>query len=107
MGRDYRETAVTLGAFSDPARIRILQELVGGEKNVSELSETLGIPLVNVSHHLTVLRTSKLVDSRKEGRFVLCSIREDIRINPEEESEYTVGLFCEGAVVFLRKEETD
>jgi hypothetical protein len=35
----------------------------------------LGIPAVNVSHHLSVLKMSRLIAGKKKGRFVLYSLR--------------------------------
>jgi DNA-binding transcriptional ArsR family regulator len=45
-----------------------------GTRNVTELAEELHEELVNVSHHLNVLRNAGLVESRKQGRFVLYTL---------------------------------
>jgi ArsR family transcriptional regulator len=66
-----------LRAVADPERLRIIQCLRGGPKNVSELSAQLEAEIVNVSHHLGVLRQAELVHDEKVGRFVI------YRLNPE------------------------
>jgi DNA-binding transcriptional ArsR family regulator len=66
--------AQLLKALAEPDRLRIVQALRKGTHNVSELTEELHMELVNVSHHLTVLRHAGLVESRKQGRFVLYTL---------------------------------
>jgi DNA-binding transcriptional ArsR family regulator len=66
--------AQLLKALAEPDRLRIIQALRKGTRNVSELTEELHAELVNVSHHLTVLRNAGLVASRKQGRFVLYTL---------------------------------
>jgi DNA-binding transcriptional ArsR family regulator len=66
--------AELLGALADPARLRIVRTLRDGSLNVSDLAERLQEKLVNVSHHLSVLRHAGLVQSRKQGRHVLYSL---------------------------------
>jgi DNA-binding transcriptional ArsR family regulator len=41
---------------------------------VTEIADMLGIPAVNVSHHLNVLRNSRLIRGKKQGRFVRYSL---------------------------------
>jgi DNA-binding transcriptional ArsR family regulator len=63
-----------LGALAEPERLRLIEALRGGPRNVGELAEELKVPLANASHHLTVLRNAGLVEARKQGRFVLYSL---------------------------------
>jgi DNA-binding transcriptional ArsR family regulator len=63
--------AHALRALADPERLRIVQCLRGGPRNVTELAHLLGEQVVNVSHHLGVLRQAGLVLSEKDGRFVI------------------------------------
>jgi DNA-binding transcriptional ArsR family regulator len=65
--------AVTTKFFhglSDLTRLRIVELLLDGEKNVSELMALLGQPQSRVSNHLACLRWCGYVDSRREGKFV-------------------------------------
>ncbi len=68
------QCARSLKALADPERLKIIQCLRGGERNVSELTEQLGSDIANVSHHLGVLRHAGLVIDRKEGKYVFYSL---------------------------------
>jgi DNA-binding transcriptional ArsR family regulator len=63
-----------LKALAEPERLRIVQVLRKGTRNVTELAEELQSELVNVSHHLLVLKNAGLVECRKQGRFVLYTL---------------------------------
>lgn len=63
-----------LQAIAEPNRIRILDCLRTGSKNVTELAKLLAVEIVNVSHHLGVLRQAGLVQDEKHGRFVVYSL---------------------------------
>ena len=53
--------AEMLQALAEPNRIRIIECLRTGSKNVTELAKLLNVEIVNVSHHLGVLRQAGLV----------------------------------------------
>jgi len=64
-------TAKFLRGLCDLTRLRIVELLLDeGEKNVSELVETLGQPQSLVSNHLACLRWCGYVDSRRDGKFI-------------------------------------
>lgn len=65
-------------ALSNPARIKILELLRGGEMSVTELQERLGIESSSVSQSLSVLRSKKIVDSRKVGTTVIYWVRDSV-----------------------------
>jgi DNA-binding transcriptional ArsR family regulator len=75
--------AELLGALASPDRLRIVRCLRDGPRSVSQLRDTLDIPLVNVSHHLSVLRHAGLVERRKQGRNALYSLKPGL-LQPEE-----------------------
>lgn len=56
--------------LSDPTRLRIVQLLLAGEKNVSELVAALGTPQGRVSSHLMCLRWCGFVATRRAGKYV-------------------------------------
>jgi ArsR family transcriptional regulator len=72
-----KECARRLKALADPDRLKIIQLLQGGPKNVSELTKLLGADIANVSHHLGVLRHAGLVRDEKQGKFVIYSLHPD------------------------------
>lgn len=56
--------------LGDPTRIRILQLLMEGDKNVGELVELLGSPQGRVSSHLACLKQCGFAVSYREGKNV-------------------------------------
>lgn len=75
---EYELCATRLKALADPDRLRIVEQLFQGAMNVSELSEALGEEIVKVSHHLGVLRHAEVVQSQKQGRFVIYQLHPDV-----------------------------
>lgn len=71
-----KELAEFLGVLSHPHRIRIIEELRDGERDVNSLKEALGISHSGVSQHLMVLRANRLVSERREGRRVFYHLRQ-------------------------------
>jgi ArsR family transcriptional regulator, nickel/cobalt-responsive transcriptional repressor len=72
--KQAKQCADLLQAIAEPNRIRIIECLRAGSKNVTELAKLLNVEIVNVSHHLGVLRTAGLVHDEKQGRFVVYSL---------------------------------
>ena len=72
-----QECADRLKALADPDRLRIVQALRAGPKNVSELTAELQAEIANVSHHLQILKRERIVETQKHGRFVV------YRLHPE------------------------
>ena len=56
--------------FGDPTRLKLLAALLGQEMCVCDLSDLLVISQSAVSHQLRLLRTSRLVKNRREGKSV-------------------------------------
>jgi DNA-binding transcriptional ArsR family regulator len=54
-------------ALADPKRLCVLEVLASGERSVSELSRDVGCQIPNMSQHLAVLRSSGLVETRRDG----------------------------------------
>ena len=63
--------------FGDSTRIRILFALNEGEIAVGDLAEELTMTQSAISHQLRILKGSKLVKSRREGKSVLYSLADD------------------------------
>jgi len=53
--------------LSDPTRLRLLQQLMAGEKSVNELVSAVNSTQANVSKHLAILADGGLVTRRKAG----------------------------------------
>lgn len=65
-------------ALSHPLRIRILELLSDGEKNVNELQMLIGSEGSSVSQQLMILRSKNIVVGRKEGNKVVYSLRDEM-----------------------------
>ena len=65
-----RDTLDVLKALADENRLRALFALKGGELCVCQLIALLELAPSTVSKHLSVLRAARLVDSRKDGRWM-------------------------------------
>jgi DNA-binding transcriptional ArsR family regulator len=54
--------------LGDPTRLRILEHLLEGEKNVGELVDLIGSPQGRISSHLACLRQCGFAVVRNDGR---------------------------------------
>ncbi|MCS6867106.1 MAG: metalloregulator ArsR/SmtB family transcription factor [Gemmataceae bacterium] len=76
---EARKVAALLAAIAEPTRLCVLWQLAKhGPMNVGALARAVGIEMVNMSHHLGVMRQAGLLDDRKEGRKVIYSLRSDV-----------------------------
>ncbi|MEX2462347.1 MAG: metalloregulator ArsR/SmtB family transcription factor [Paenibacillaceae bacterium] len=65
-------------ALAHPMRIRILELLSEGNKNVNELQSILGSEGSTVSQQLSVLRNKNVVNGIKDGTSVVYSLRDPL-----------------------------
>jgi DNA-binding transcriptional ArsR family regulator len=74
---DLRELRAYHKALADVTRLRIVQRLAGSPATVTELTAHVDLSQPLVSWHLRMLRTGGLVDARRQGREVICTLRRD------------------------------
>jgi len=80
-----QDFAEALKVLADPARLRILKELIGVKKEksccVRDLADRLQISQPNVSHHLKVLKIAGFISCQKsqeeDQRFAYYSVNKD------------------------------
>lgn len=60
--------AVFLGGLASPHRLRILCQLMDGEKSVTQLIEATGLAQTSMSQHLNKLKGEGIVSFRREHR---------------------------------------
>jgi ArsR family transcriptional regulator len=65
-------------ALGHPTRLAILEILQDGEMTVGAILARLGMEQGNVSQHLAILRSRRLVANRKEANRVFYSLRDPI-----------------------------
>lgn len=68
--------AQTFKVLAEPLRLRILQELQGGELSVTELCQNVSASQPNVSKHLKILSEARMVKKRQAGNTVFYMIAE-------------------------------
>lgn len=67
----YEQVARVSKALGSPKRLELVDLLCQGEKPVETLAAQSGISLKLASAHLRALRLAQLVETRKEGKYVL------------------------------------
>jgi DNA-binding transcriptional ArsR family regulator len=65
-----REVLDIAKALADGNRLRVLLALTGGERCVCQIVALLELAPSTVSKHMAILRQARLVESRKEGRWM-------------------------------------
>jgi ArsR family transcriptional regulator, lead/cadmium/zinc/bismuth-responsive transcriptional repressor len=75
--RDAAALAATFAVLGDPTRVRLLDALAQRELCVCELSELVSSTESAVSHQLRLLRSLRLVRSRRAGRMVYYALDDD------------------------------
>ena len=63
--------------FGDSTRIKILYTLSVSEMCVCDIAQVLGMTISAVSHQLSILRRSKLVGTRREGKTIFYFLADD------------------------------
>lgn len=66
----YEQVARIGKAASSPKRLELLELLAQGEKTVEHLAAEANIDIKLASAHLKVLREARLVETRRDGRFI-------------------------------------
>ncbi len=78
MNCNYRlDLAELFRVFGDSTRIKILYALFESELCVNDIAQVVGISQSAVSHQLRLLKTSKLVKFRREGKAMYYSLDDD------------------------------
>lgn len=68
---DHLDAAANLmNMLSQPARLKVLCNLLGHEKSVQELTRICGLSQPAMSHHLAKLRAAELVKTRRDGQTI-------------------------------------
>jgi DNA-binding transcriptional ArsR family regulator len=75
---DARAVARMFTALGEPTRLKIATHLLSGPKHVSALAELVGEPMVNISHHLGVMRQAGVLEDEKRGRQVVYRFRDEV-----------------------------
>lgn len=71
------ELAELFKIFGDPTRIRILYAMLDTERCVNDIAGLLQMSQSSVSHQLRILKSTKLVKSRREGKSIFYSLDDE------------------------------
>jgi DNA-binding transcriptional ArsR family regulator len=63
-----------LKALANPTRLKLVCQLVDGERSVGEIAQALGVRDTAVSQHLALLRRDGIVVNRRSGQTIYYSI---------------------------------
>ena len=74
---ELNDLAELFKIFADATRIRILFVLFEAEVCVCDLAETLNMTQSAISHQLRILKQSRLVKSRREGKSIFYSLADE------------------------------
>ena len=69
--------AAIFRALGDPQRLRLLILLEAGERCVSELCSALQEPMPAISQRLRLLKSERVVRSRRDGKHVFYALTDD------------------------------
>lgn len=73
----YQEFSRVTHAISNPKRMELIDVLSQKGYSVDELSREIAMSVANTSKHLQVLKSAKLVDTQRQGNFIIYSITDD------------------------------
>ncbi len=85
-------------ALGDSNRLRILNMLSVRNLCVCEINSVLNISMSTISSHLKILRNAGLVNSIKDGRWIIYSLNSD--------NQQIFDIVNQGGISFI-KDETD
>ncbi|CAN5598869.1 metalloregulator ArsR/SmtB family transcription factor [soil metagenome] len=67
----YSELARVSIAFGNPKRLEIIDLLAQGDRTVEKIASETHMSVANASKHLQVLKSGNLVESKREGNFII------------------------------------
>lgn len=75
---EIKQAVMSLTALAQESRLRVFRLLVAaGEMPAGEIAERLALPPATLTFHLKELSHAGLVESRREGRSIIYSLRCD------------------------------
>lgn len=74
----YEQLARIGKALSSPRRLELLDLLCQSERSVEALARETSMSVANTSQHLQVLEAARLIEARRNGRFVVYSLSDAV-----------------------------
>ena len=76
-GENMREFMAITKALADETRVRVLLALQRGELCVCQIVELTGLATSTISKHMSILKQARLVEGRKDGRWMYYRLADD------------------------------
>lgn len=73
----YQELSRVTHAISNPKRMELIDVLSQKDYSVEELSKEISMTIASTSQHLQVLKSAKLVETKRNGNFIIYSVSDD------------------------------
>ena len=73
----YQELSRVTHAISNPKRMELIDVLSQKSHTVEKLSKEISMTIASTSQHLQVLKSAKLVETQRNGNFIIYSISDD------------------------------
>lgn len=91
-----RDLMAVIKALADENRVRILMALGNKELCVCQVVELLGLAPSTVSKHIAILKNARLVECRKDGRWMFYRLAEDdVSVEAKEITELVSRLLAD------------
>lgn len=91
-GRAMRDFIAVMRALGEENRARAVMALQGRELCVCQIVELLGLAASTVSKHMAILKQARLVESRKDGRWMYYRPGDEQDVTPIVRDAYRVAL---------------
>src|SRR5215208_980829 len=92
--------AERMAMFATASRLRILYALLAGERSVEQLADAAGLSANTVSQQLRVLRSTRLVRTRRDGRHAIYALHDshvaDLLVAVRHHAEHAAHGWSEG-----------
>src|SRR5436305_10601069 len=73
----FAQFAAVAKALGHAHRLELLEQLAQGERSVEVLAERTGLSVANASQHLQQMRRAGIVATRREGKFIFCTLADE------------------------------
>lgn len=78
MDKELRKLTRLFKALSDETRHKIFELLCEEEMNVTDICEEFNTTQPTISHHLQILKSCDLVETRKDGKMVYYCVNKEV-----------------------------
>ncbi len=63
--------------LGDPTRLRIVLSCMDESLTVTQIAQTIGVSTSLISHHLRLLRATRLIKAERQGKQIFCHVADE------------------------------